>query len=161
MVDASDLVFRARVLSVEVRPYDGPIPVATVTKLAVDEYIKGQGPTQIELFQPGGALGEVVVQVEGNAVFTPGESVLLITNRMRKTPSNLVLTGSDLSAFHVTRGFGGALWAIRADQLPRYRQGLVQETESSWLPMARPLSEILFRIRHHIETTSEPTGATP
>ncbi len=75
----ADRICRGKVLeSRTVAPEGNPRRMTTVTRVLVTEDLKGSGPIELELVQPGGKLGLWEAHAAGEARFEAGETALLL-----------------------------------------------------------------------------------
>lgn len=75
----SDVVVRGRVLSTVARWSEGRI--YTFAEVQVAASLRGAAPSRLTAVTPGGVVGDVGQRVDGAAVFTPGEEVVLFLDR--------------------------------------------------------------------------------
>ena len=75
----SEVVVRGRVLSTSARWSEGRI--YTYAEIQVATSIRGAAPARLTAVTPGGVVGEVGQRVDGAALFTPGEEVVLFLGR--------------------------------------------------------------------------------
>jgi len=76
---ASDVVVRGRVISTTARWSEGRI--YTFAEVQVSASLRGTAPARITAITPGGVVGDVGQRVDGAAVFTSGEEVVVFLGR--------------------------------------------------------------------------------
>jgi len=81
LVEMSDLVVRATVLGATSRWNEDHTQIITLTRLAVTQYVKGEGPTELVLRQFGGEVDGLVSRVPGDARLETGADVVLCLRR--------------------------------------------------------------------------------
>ncbi|MCB9519569.1 MAG: hypothetical protein H6698_04820 [Myxococcales bacterium] len=83
--------------------------VVTKTTIAVERWIGGDGPAQIEVLTAGGRFGERAVRVAGTESYVAGEEVLVFLDAI---PDGYVSMGGAYTKFSVLTGPDGTV-AIR------------------------------------------------
>lgn len=98
LVEMSDLVVRATVLGATSRWNEDHSQIITLTRLAVSQYVKGEGPAELVLRQFGGEVDGLVSRVPGDARLEPGADVVLC---LRRGVGVVYLTAMAQSAWYV------------------------------------------------------------
>ena len=98
--------------------------IMTVTRMAVEQRMKGQAPEVIEIEQPGGKVGNIRVYVPGSVHFLPEGKYLLFLEPSRGTPSRYLVVGMAQGAYRVYKdGSSGEEQVIRPLGSRFYRPG--------------------------------------
>ena len=112
LTDRATHVVRARVGAQSSAHAPGPAGIYTFTELQVVEALKGTPPQVVRVRQAGGTVGREAVTLEGDAVLTPGEDVLVFLScRPEQTACSVV--GLAQGKFHLEGVKGGAVQASR------------------------------------------------
>ncbi len=96
LVSAADAIVTGTVIGAYVRRAR---LIETVTEIAVDEWIKGEGEATIAIVHPGGQIGSERLTVSGVPAFSPGEHVLLFLQRNGR--GDWTTWAFELGAFHL------------------------------------------------------------
>ncbi len=149
----STVVVEAEVTKVRHLQQPGRLPVVTMDDLRVIRYLRGSGPSQITLWQPGGVIDELRFEIVGSPRFKVGQRVILFLKPKPGYGSvTFYLFGLELGAYQVQRGSDGVLWAVR----PSHRASnggaqsalsVPQPSASQSLPQALPLWQLVARIK--------------
>lgn len=75
--------------------------IDTITRIAVDQRIKGQAPQFVHIEQPGGKIGNLRVYVPGTVHFLPGGRYFLFLEPNRATPSHYLVVGMIQGAYRI------------------------------------------------------------
>lgn len=115
LTDTSDFVVEATVLAAETEqtPDMAQMPVWTWTRIRVEKYVKGTGPAELMVKQPGGVFGKKVVTVEGLAPLRVGDRFVLFLHAAEGREGAVTPVGYGAGAYRVFPGLGGVLWASR------------------------------------------------
>jgi hypothetical protein len=76
---ASDVVVRGRVVSTTARWSDGRI--YTYAEVEVSDSLRGSAPARVTVVTPGGEVGDLGQRVDGAAIFTSGEEVVVFLGK--------------------------------------------------------------------------------
>lgn len=151
----STIVVEAEVVRSTFRPQAGRLPVVTDTALRVLRYVRGNGPKQIKVWQPGGIVGDVRVEVAGSPSLKPGQRYLLFLKPKPGYPADtFYLFALELGSYEVRQGPDGVPWAFRPSHRAHHGGGPTSVTpapptsfSSQRLPQAAPLWQLVARIR--------------
>jgi hypothetical protein len=116
LVERSDLVVRASVVSQSSRWNDDQSQIVTLTRLRVTSYLKGSGSQELVLRQFGGTVEGLTSEIPGDARLAPGQDVVLF---LRSGDGVVFLTALSQAAYLVIHSPG---------QAPRVRRDLHELT---------------------------------
>lgn len=110
LVQKSDLVVRATVLSRTSFWNADKTQILTQTRLRVASWLKGSSAQEVVLEQIGGTVNGVTSRVDGDASLSVGEDVVLM---LRAQNQKVYLTALALAAYHVNTAQNGTQTASR------------------------------------------------
>lgn len=115
----SDRVVLAQVLESRTVVQNGDVRrMTTVTRLIVGESYKGDGTSQVELYQLGGRHGLWEARVPGDATFEPGETVLVFLRCTDAKKSKCSLVGLGEGKVRVLGG-DALVWSMARKSFTR------------------------------------------
>lgn len=130
LVEMSDLVVRATVVGATSRWNEDRTQIITLTRLAVTQYVKGDGPAELVLRQFGGEVDGLVSRVSGDARLEAGADVVLC---LRRGAGVVYLTAMAQSAWYVAAQAPGVAPEVHRDlsglTLARMQGGQVRVIE--------------------------------
>lgn len=101
LVQTADLVVRCVVGAQTVRWNEDQSRILTLSRLTVQAYLKGRGPSELVLRQFGGTLDGLTLTVPGDGHLSPGQEVVLF---LRQGAGVVYLTAMAQSVYLVTQG---------------------------------------------------------
>jgi hypothetical protein len=144
LVELSDLVVRATVLDATSRWNEDRTQIITLTRLAVTQYLKGGGPTELVVRQFGGEVDGLVSRVSGDARLEAGADVVLC---LRRGAGVVYLTAMAQSVWYVNPQVSGAAPEVHRDlaglTLARMQGGQVRVIEHPTADPRETLPQLL------------------
>lgn len=130
LVEMSDLVVRATVSDVRSTWSEDRARIVSLTRLRVNQYLKGGGESELVLRQFGGEVDGLVSRISGEAYLTPGQEVVLC---LRRGAGVVYLTAMAQSAWYVAAQAPGVAPEVHRDlsglTLARMQGGQVRVIE--------------------------------
>lgn len=100
--DESDRVALVQVIDQHVEKTDNPVmPLKTFTRVLIGQNLRGAGPEEVTLVQIGGRLGELQIEIPGDAHFEIGETAVIFM-RCRASPDRCHLVELGEGKLHVS-----------------------------------------------------------
>ncbi len=151
LAEESDRVIRARVVSSSTERNEDLGLVFRLTTLEVLEDLRGEGSSKVVLRQLGGLTGEQGLWVEGDAVFSLGDEVVVFLSEGSPDGTLVHVVGLALGKFRVERGEDVVMATRRLEGLHLVRMGRRDRV----LERSLPLDELRLRVR---ATSREAAG---
>lgn len=157
LIDRSDAIVRGRVVAVEARWSGDKRVIFREVRVAVDEALVAGGVQDTVTIQElGGTVGDIAQHVDGMALFTPGEEVVLFLGRRGTRLFELV--GMAQGKYRVERSAPGApVLAVPA----RLGEARLLDPNTLTPSRAGPVPVTLDRLRALVKRRVAPVRSSP